>query len=182
MASRPPDHIQARAGKDAHIMEPKEGVSRRWALKAAGAAGATAILTGAGAGAAQADDPKGGDDRGRNHGVEPGAGTWKTWVLSSGTEIPVPPPPKGQVAKRDLEAVVKAAAARTDETLDAISFWDTGSPGFRWTRSARSCSSPTRHPTRSGSSPTSTSRSTTRRSPRGRGSSTTGGGVRAITG
>ena len=108
------------------------GVSRRWALKAAGAAGATAILTGAGAGAAQADDGRGGDDRGRNHGVEPGAGTWKTWVLSSGTEIPVPPPPTGQAAKRDLDAVVKAAAARTDETLDAISFWDTGSPGFRW--------------------------------------------------
>ena len=73
-----------------------------------------------------------GDDRGRNRGVEPGAGTWKTWVLSSGNEIPVPPPPKGQAAKRDLDAVVKAAAARTDETLDAISFWDTGSPGFRW--------------------------------------------------
>ena len=113
-------------------METTGGVSRRWALKAAGAAGATAILTGAGAGAAHADDGQGGDDRGRNRGVEPDAGTWKTWVLSSGTEIPVPPPPKGQAAKRDLDAVVKAAAARTDETLDAISFWDTGSPGFRW--------------------------------------------------
>jgi membrane-associated phospholipid phosphatase len=113
-------------------METTDGVSRRWALKAAGAAGATAILTGAGAGAAHGDDGHGGDDRGRNHGVEPDAGTWKTWVLSSGTEIPVRPPPKGQAAKRDLHAVVKAAAARTDETLDAISFWDTGSPGFRW--------------------------------------------------
>jgi len=53
-------------------------------------------------------------------------------VLSSGTEIAVPPPPTGEAAKRDLDAVVKAAADRTDETLDAISFWDTGSPGFRW--------------------------------------------------
>lgn len=44
----------------------------------------------------------------------------------------MPPPPKGQAAKRDLGAVVKAAAVRTDEMLDAISFWDTGSPGFRW--------------------------------------------------
>ena len=113
-------------------METTDGVSRRWALKAAGAAGAAAIVTGAGAGAAHADDDREGDGRGSNRGVEPTAGTWKTWVLSSGTEIPVPPPPKGQAAKRDLDAVVEAAAARTDETLDAISFWDTGSPGFRW--------------------------------------------------
>ena len=108
------------------------GVSRRWALKAAGAAGAAVILTGAGVDAAHADDGKRGDDHGRSRGVEPAAGTWKTWVLTSGKEIPVSPPPKGQAAKRDLDAVVKAAAARTDETLDAISFWDTGSPGFRW--------------------------------------------------
>ena len=113
-------------------METTGGVSRRWALKAAGAAGAAAILTSAGVDAAHADDAQGGHDRGRNRGVEPGAGTWKTWVLKSGKEISVPPPPKGQAAKRDLDAVVKAAAARTDETLDAISFWDTGSPGFRW--------------------------------------------------
>lgn len=104
------------------------GVSRRWALQAAGAAGAAAILTGAGAGAAQADDRGRSDDR----GVEPGAGRWKTWVLSSGKEIPVPPPPRGQAAVRDLDAVLRASADRSAETLDAISFWDTGSPGFRW--------------------------------------------------
>ena len=114
-------------------METTDGVSRRWALKAAGAAGATAILTGAHAGPAHADDDRGGgDDSGRGRGVEPDAGTWKTFVLSSGTEITVPPPPTGEAAKRDLDAVVKAAADRTDEMLDAISFWDTGSPGFRW--------------------------------------------------
>ena len=64
-------------------METTDGVSRRWALKAAGAAGAAAIVTGAGAGAAHADDDQEGDGRGSNRGVEPTAGTWKTWVLSS---------------------------------------------------------------------------------------------------
>ena len=113
-------------------MEPTDGVSRRWALKAAGVAGATAVITGAGGSLADADDRRRGDRRGRQRGVEPDAGTWKTFVLSSGTEIPVPPPPRGRAAERDLAAVVKAAAARTDVTLDAISFWDTGSPGFRW--------------------------------------------------
>lgn len=31
--------------------------------------------------------------------VEPGAGAWKTWVISSGSAIKVPPPP-GQAATR----------------------------------------------------------------------------------
>ncbi|WP_172826016.1 phosphatase PAP2 family protein [Friedmanniella luteola] len=89
-------------------------------------------MTGAGAGAAHADESRRGDGHRRDRGVEPTAGTWKTWVLSSGTEIPVKPPPRGQAARRDLDAVLRAAAARTDETLEQISFWDTGSPGFRW--------------------------------------------------
>jgi membrane-associated phospholipid phosphatase len=89
-----------------------------------------------GGGTAHADDRQGDDNRGRHRGVEPDAGTWKTWVLSSGAEVPVPPPPRGDAAKRDLAAVIKAAAARTDEMLDNISFWDTGSPGFRWNQIA----------------------------------------------
>ena len=113
-------------------METTGGVSRRWALKAAGVAGATAIVTGAGTGTAHADESEAGGHRRRSRGVEPRAGTWKTWVLSSGTEIAVPPPPQGQAARRDVDAVVEAAAARTDEMLEEISFWDAGSPGFRW--------------------------------------------------
>ena len=108
------------------------GVSRRWALKASGAAGATALVSGALTGGAHADDGGDSDARRRGRGVEPDAGTWKTWVLSSGMEIHVPPPPTGQAARRDLEAVVAASAARTAETLQAIAFWDAGSPGFRW--------------------------------------------------
>ena len=114
------------------MMETTGGVSRRWALKASGAAGAAAIASGALAGTADADDGWGSDGRRRRRGVEPDAGSWKTWVLSSGTAIRVPPPPTGQAARRDLDAVVTAAAARTDEMLDEITFWDTGSPGFRW--------------------------------------------------
>ncbi len=112
-------------------METTGGVSRRWALKTAGVAGATAIVGGAGAGAAHADDDRR-ERRRRDRGVEPDAGSWKTWVLSSGTEVAVPPPPRGQAAERDLAAVVRASRGRTAEMLDAIGFWDTGSPGFRW--------------------------------------------------
>ena len=113
-------------------METTDGVSRRWALKAAGAAGAAAILTGAGAGAAHADDAQGGDDRGRNRGVEPDRRHLEDVGAVVRHRDPGATAAKGQAAKRDLDAVVKAAAAHTDETLDAISFWDTGSPGFRW--------------------------------------------------
>ena len=113
-------------------MEPTDGVSRRWALKAAGVAGATALVTGAGGGLAQADDESVDRRRRRPRGIEPDAGSWKTFVLSSATEIPVPPPPRGGRAERELAAVVRAARSRTDDTLEAVSFWDTGSPGFRW--------------------------------------------------
>lgn len=112
-------------------MEPTDGVSRRWALKAAGVAGATAVVTAAGGGLAQADD-RGDDRRRRPRGIEPDAGSWKTFVLASATEIRVPPPPRRGRHGDELDAVVRAAAARTDDMLDAISFWDTGSPGFRW--------------------------------------------------
>lgn len=108
------------------------GVSRRWALGAAGAAGATVAVSSVTNGAAHAHDGHEGHHHEHGRGIEPDAGSWKTWVLSSGTEIAVPPPPKGQAARRDVAAVVRAAAARTDETLSDIRFWDTGSPGFRW--------------------------------------------------
>lgn len=57
----------------------------------------------------------GGSDGAEQTGAEPSAGSWKPWVLSSGSEIRVPPPPaKGSAAdKRDAAAVAAATKART---------------------------------------------------------------------
>ncbi len=68
--------------------------------------------------------------------VEPGAGDWKTWVLTSPGEISVPPPPSGGAAKRDHDDVLHAVAHRNAAMMDSISFWDTGSPGYRWNQIA----------------------------------------------
>ena len=64
------------------------------------------------------------------------AGTWKTWVISSGKDFRVPPPPdRGETEKEAVE-VAKLAASRDKATLAQISYWDTGAPSYRWSELA----------------------------------------------
>jgi membrane-associated phospholipid phosphatase len=60
--------------------------------------------------------------------VEPAAGSWKTWVLASGSELRLPPPAD---AGSELGEVRAQAAQRTSRVLDRIGYWDTA-PGTRW--------------------------------------------------
>ena len=46
--------------------------------------------------------------------IEPKAGSWKTWVLRSGSEIPVPPPDAGATA--DEIQWLKSMMSQRDET------------------------------------------------------------------
>jgi len=67
--------------------------------------------------------------------LEPQAGSWRTYVLSSGAEIPVPPPPgNGSLATAaELQELLTLQAQRTPAILAAINFWN-DSPAFkRWT-------------------------------------------------
>jgi len=66
---------------------------------------------------------------------EPTAGSWKTWVLSSGAEIQVPPPPMkdSDKAKADLDAVKDAADKRTDATKATVGKWSGPLPTKPWT-------------------------------------------------
>jgi membrane-associated phospholipid phosphatase len=58
--------------------------------------------------------------------AEPNAGNWKPWLLSSPSEIPVPPPPaKGSDQEKAEDAEVKdLAAKRTVEEKDIVRKWD----------------------------------------------------------
>ena len=94
-ASALPDHVRSRAERTRSLTAATGGVSRRWALKASGAAGATALVSGALTGGAHADDGGDSDARRRGRGVEPDAGTGSLGA-SSGMEIHVPPPPTGR--------------------------------------------------------------------------------------
>jgi membrane-associated phospholipid phosphatase len=62
--------------------------------------------------------------------VEPLAGNWKTWVLTSGSQLRLPPPPMTAVI--EIGQLRALAAQRDLAALDIISFWDTGSPAYRW--------------------------------------------------
>ncbi|MGH9158303.1 MAG: vanadium-dependent haloperoxidase [Acidimicrobiales bacterium] len=69
----------------------------------------------------------GNDGRGDATGLapEPTAGTWRPWVLRSGSAIMVPPPPgeDSTRAKADLAEVTTLAAQRTPEVRAVIDKW-----------------------------------------------------------
>ena len=63
--------------------------------------------------------------------IEPDAGSWKTWLLSSGDQLRPEAPPDA-VTRSELAALQAMAADRDAAALDRISYWDAGSPGYRW--------------------------------------------------
>jgi PAP2 superfamily len=65
--------------------------------------------------------------------VEPKAGTWKTHVLTSGSELRLPPPPDASTTQAELAELRTLAAQRDAAARDQISYWDAGWPGYRWT-------------------------------------------------
>jgi membrane-associated phospholipid phosphatase len=61
--------------------------------------------------------------------LEPTAGAWKTWFISSGKDwrLPAPASYKNEIAEVLSRQQNLDAAGRQQ-----ISFWNTGAPGFRW--------------------------------------------------
>jgi membrane-associated phospholipid phosphatase len=69
--------------------------------------------------------------------VEPGAGKWKTWVIPSGSALRLPAPPDSQITATELQWVKECVPQRDQAILDAIHYWDAGSPGYRWMQMAQ---------------------------------------------
>jgi hypothetical protein len=102
-------------------------VSRRVALRGAAAAGAGLLLaTPVRPAAAQPVAEQ----------VEPGAGAWRTWVLSSGSQFAPLPPPDRATLDAELAEVQGLAAGRDAATHAQALFWDAGAPNYRWTEEA----------------------------------------------
>lgn len=61
--------------------------------------------------------------------VEPAAGNWKTWFITSGKEYRLPPPSsyKGEIAQVLTRQQQLDSAGRQQ-----IVFWNAGAPGYRW--------------------------------------------------
>src|SRR5262245_7647693 len=79
-----------------------------------------------------------GAQTGSRAGVEAGAGTWKTHVLVSGSELRLPAPPDEAATQAELAELRTLTARRDAAALDQISYWDAGWPGYRWVETGMS--------------------------------------------
>jgi hypothetical protein len=64
--------------------------------------------------------------------IEPNAGKWKTWILSSGKDIRVPPPPDASTTQAELAWLRLAVAEQNPNIVASIPYWNSGAPSYRW--------------------------------------------------
>src|SRR5579864_1392366 len=64
--------------------------------------------------------------------VEPQAGNWKTWVLTSGSQLRLPAPPDNAATRAEIGELKALATQRDTATQEKIAYWDTAAPGYRW--------------------------------------------------
>lgn len=60
------------------------------------------------------------------------AGGWKTWVISSGSEHGVAPPPGAEQTAMELAWLREAAQETDPQVAEQIRYWDSGPPSYRW--------------------------------------------------
>ena len=68
----------------------------------------------------------------RDAPIEPRAGDWKTWVISSGRDYRVLPPPDRLRTRAELRTLADLTRHHDDATKQQIAFWDAGAPAYRW--------------------------------------------------
>ena len=64
--------------------------------------------------------------------IEPRAGQWKTWVISSGRDYRVPPPPSPWQTRSELRRLERLTRHLDDASRQKIAYWDAGAPAYRW--------------------------------------------------
>src|SRR5712692_8722996 len=67
--------------------------------------------------------------------VEPNAGSWRTWVLKSGSEVRLPAPNTDKNSSASEMAFLKdfiAASRRSPEAMRQLRYWTSGPPSYRW--------------------------------------------------
>ena len=58
--------------------------------------------------------------------IEPGAGTWQTWVLTSGSDLRLPAPPDMSQTMGEMEALREIVAQRDSAAMDRVHFTGRG--------------------------------------------------------
>lgn len=64
--------------------------------------------------------------------IEPQAGQWQTWVLTSGDEVRPAAPPDQAATAAEIEEMKDLAAQADATALEQVAYWDVGSPAYRW--------------------------------------------------
>jgi membrane-associated phospholipid phosphatase len=67
-----------------------------------------------------------------HHSIEPKAGNWRTWVISSGKDYRVPPPPGRRETRDELKKMVELIGQNDEQVRQQIAYWDAGAPAYRW--------------------------------------------------
>jgi hypothetical protein len=63
--------------------------------------------------------------------IEPTAGTWKSFVISSRSELRAPPPPDPAARAEEVGQLKEIAKRRDPAALNLIAYGDTGAPSLR---------------------------------------------------
>lgn len=64
--------------------------------------------------------------------VEPTAGQWRTWAISSGKDYRAAPPPSPSETQEELRTLSDLIAGNDAATASHIAYWDAGAPPYRW--------------------------------------------------
>jgi membrane-associated phospholipid phosphatase len=68
--------------------------------------------------------------------VEPNAGNWQTWVLSSGNQMRLAAPPGAADTAAELQSLKQVMASADDAAKAQVAYWDAGPPAYRWMKLA----------------------------------------------
>ncbi len=63
-----------------------------------------------------------GHQRRADDSVEPGAGDWRTWVISSGADYRVPPPPSPAETQAELRSLVELVGQNGEQERRQIAY------------------------------------------------------------
>jgi membrane-associated phospholipid phosphatase len=65
-------------------------------------------------------------------GIEPGAGAWRTWILESGRQFRLPPPPDAAATRAELSQLRGLVAEADAGSRQRIAWWNGAPPSYRW--------------------------------------------------
>ncbi len=68
--------------------------------------------------------------------VEPGAGTWPTWLLESGDQLRLDAPPDDAATADEIADLLAMVEERDEAALQQIAYWNTGPASYRWNQIA----------------------------------------------